>query len=317
MKIKYKFKVHGRIKPTEVFPLYFDDRVYTFDVVNKFLKNIIVTFPISEKNYPSVIQSPNEEVSLHINLNDPDIAHIKQEMRQIEGLLSIYGCEFIDSQNPVKEWVAETEEEKTALQLYSWTTEIQETPDDEILPLQFDLIARPVLAAAKHQHELPAFSFHRKARNDMKKNRYIDAIYDFFYCLEYEFGEGKTRNNMLKEAFLQCEELTNSINSAKSDKLVLGKLSPKERLFFEEKYTKKDIQNNVNDLILLRGFLHHQSGKRKDTWGADEHDRFKAEALFLQLIVFNIVMKRYNDLVSDAQVIELYEKCYHENHAKE
>jgi len=310
MRIKYKFRFHGRIRPSQNFPLQVGNRRYEFVLDNGFISHIVVSFPITEENYPRMITNPEEGVALGLHTNEPDFAGLRQEMRQIEGLLSFFNCRGIETENTEIEWIPESEEERSKLALSKISSQRAQVQDEEIPPVSFDLLARPVLAAARHRSEVPLLSFYRKGRNDFLEDRYIDAIYDFFFCLEYEYGQGKTRNYALKRAFLEAEELREIVSRALTHDRTKTLLRDPEFEALVGKYGGKTEDELFDELILLRGFLHHQSSKRSDTWGAEEHDRFRPDACYLYSIAHEIVWQKYERYVFDSEVMEQYKKCY-------
>ena len=70
--------------------------MFEFDVERGFIRNIRVSFEITDHELPSVINHPQPGILLHVNVTSPRIYEVEEIMRQIEGMLSFWGVEFME-----------------------------------------------------------------------------------------------------------------------------------------------------------------------------------------------------------------------------
>ena len=85
MRCKYTFKIRGRIKPAQLVPFEVEEFRFEFLLEKGFIKEIIVSFPISDCDLPTIIQRPKPGVSLHINMKSPRLWG-RREVRLLQGV---------------------------------------------------------------------------------------------------------------------------------------------------------------------------------------------------------------------------------------
>jgi hypothetical protein len=66
---------------------------------------------------------------------------------------------------------------------------------------------------------------------------------------------------------------------------------------FVEKYQSRSVEEVIETIIGVRGFLHHQSMKRRDNWNPAVQSEFKVDALFMLCASHNAVIKRSNEVL--------------------
>jgi len=308
MKCKYTFKVTGHLKPDRILPIASGDTVYEYSVdTNGVLDKVYATVEVPSPNdWPRQERSTDPSVKVHFNIPSPGFTQIRSSLRVVEGMLSIYGLDKIDVDNPGTEWLPANDDEKAKLGLYSISMSTQSLPIERVPELQFDLFARPFLVGdAAEEVEVP-LSFFRKGRIDIDENRYIEAIYDFYFMLETLYAEGKTKNYAVAEEFKKSSELLKCIEKVTTD--VPSILTHKRELSeaYSTKYAGKPPEVIAEEIVNLRGFLHHHSHSRKDIWHPEQHLRFEIDALFLYCVAMNVALRLYSRYVYSAVTIEKF-----------
>lgn len=296
MRCRLRFGVTGRIKPDVPFPITVRGITYEFDTTESgIITHIIVTFLIDKEHWPTVIPSHTPGVKYHINIPaPPQFFFIEAELRTLEGLLSLYGLHSIDIQHPLREWLPDSEDETEELKktgLLSFKAELKPPDDSQIVPLEFDLIVKSILATENaFEIEIP-LSFFRKGRIDMYEMRYIEAIYDFYFLFETLFGEGQTKNYNVKKCLKNSELFLRCIKEVIDNPGPKITQIPLLRQGFEKKYKSKKIEKIVDDIVDLRGFLHHHTLKRRGIWHPDRHKDYELDALIIEKIAFNVAFE--------------------------
>lgn len=316
MRCKYTFKIQGRIKPAQLVPFEVDELRFEFFIEKGFIREIIVSFPISYSDLPTIIQRPKPGVALHINMKSPRLSAIEEIMRSIAGLWSFWGLESIDIHFPKHEWIAENEDEKKRLQLFNWTYGKKELEDHEIPTVSFDLLARPIISAVKTKNHDVILSFYRRGCNDIKNEEYIEAIYDFYFVLESAYANGKNKNYAVEKEFLKSEKLREHIESVRDNQELTRFLKPEDRPKYRTILNGKSVEEIIKFIVKTRGFLHHHTQKRKDIWNPEKQELFKVEAIFFQNLCYIVAFDIFAERTYNAEVIKEYENLIRKNASK-
>lgn len=312
MKCKYTFKIEGEIKPALDYKIPLRGYLYDFILEDGFITHICVTVPNYNESYLPKVTNHTEgkvKASIHIPL-DPYLWGIQEELRTLQGLLSLFGLKSISIDNPKIEWIPESEQEKTRLQLFGAGPITYSKNKLPARPLPHDILVGALIASKEtweaRSIEIP-LNFYRKGTHDIFERRYIEAIYDFYFVLETLYGDGKFKKNAIIEKFTQSAELRESIKKALDtpDHEMLG--DKKLSQIYKQKIASKSIEEIIAYIVELRGFLHHHTIKNKRIWHPDNHNEYKVEALFLLTVCFNIAMRIFCDLALSKETKQVYE----------
>jgi hypothetical protein len=300
MKYQCSFKVKSAIRLHSSIQFERNGKLYSLLVTQGVFDALTVTI----NNFPSKFlptirptNDPTAKYSISIPKNE-FIDDIISELRTIEGALSVWGVERILFDSLEEKWIPETEEERNALDLFSFSSSKQHISLQNMGVSPADLIVRSILFANQMQNlEIP-LAFYRKGKNALISEQYITAIYELFFVLESLFGNGKFKSEQLSEEFLRSEEISRAISRLREPKYA-GSMFEK-RIYDSVKRDfwggNKDV---IEKLVKLRGFLHHHTSKRKGIWHPEKQEKFLIEAWALQFIVFDILMNRINEVVFD------------------
>lgn len=316
MRCQYTFKICGRIKPAQLVPFEVGAFRFEFFLEKEFIREIMVSFPVADSDLPILIQSPEPNVALHINMKSPRLLEIEEIMRSIEGLWSFWGLESIDIHFPKREWIAENEEDKQKLQLFTFSYSRKELEDHEILPISFNLLALPIISAAKIKNHDVILSFYRRGCNDINQEEYIEAIYDFYFVLESAYANGKNKNYAVEKEFLKSDKLREHIESVRDDQQLGKFLKPEDKAKYRGLLNGKSVEELIQFIVNTRGFLHHHTQKRKDIWNPEKQEQFKAEALFFQYLCYRVSLDIFIERTNDAEVVKEYENLVRKHNSQ-
>lgn len=310
MRCKYRFKVNGRMKVSDVCPMAIRGTVYELErnsagVVEYISATVVVN---DESQWPQLTNSPAPGVALDIKMSSPAFPFIEMELRVVEGLLAFWGVESIDINDAEEFWLPDNDAEKERLNLFSMKKSFKALTDDELHPTSFDLVARSFIAALDSKDiEIP-LSFFRKGRIDSRERRYIDAIYDFYFVLETVYGNGKTKNYQVKQALQENAELCQLVQATLADEFLLAIMAREPKLVesFEKNYRNRSAQEILSHLVELRGFLHHHTRHRPGIWHPEDHSRFEFDALVLEHLAFAVAFKLMEPHVFSDKTVRAY-----------
>ncbi|MEA5581528.1 hypothetical protein VB620_09265 [Nodularia harveyana UHCC-0300] len=312
MKVKYKFRVTGKLKPSAVYPIRIRGNTYELETnENGIVTYIVVSQKIDSPNlYPQVTQNPVPGVKLSLQISSLPLSLIQKELKVIEGLLSIYGLESIELTYPKTQWIAETEEDHQHLKIFKFKESISKIDDAQIPHIPFDLIARSFIGAVNgFDIEIP-LSFFRKGRIDFCEHRYIEAIYDFYFLIETLYADGKYDTSGVLKKFESSNDLIEAIQKVIDNPEQMFITEKQQVLEFNKNYQGKSMREILKRIVELRGFLHHHTLKRKDIWHPEDHNRYETDAYFLQAVAFNIVIDLSHCCVFSQEVVEEYKKSF-------
>jgi hypothetical protein len=310
MRCQYQFSVKGRVRIELCFPISWEGFEYNFVCdENGIIRRLDVIVEVPDKQeWPTMTLNPEVGIAAHLEIKNPSFVILKKQVRAIEGLLSIYGLEAIDIEHFKQVWLPDNELEKTALGVYSFERNRHVAPAHELIPMPFDIVARLVLSAPRSRNIEIALGFHRKGRQDIREERFIEAFYDFYFMIESLFGEGKFKNSAVVGAFSNNSALTSQIEKAKQEPIFLGALSrePLQIRRAHEKYLSRTPDQILAHIVELRGYLHHHSSSRPGIWHPDDHSDYKADALFMQVLCYQIAFSISEPIVFSKKTLAEY-----------
>lgn len=228
---------------------------------------------------------------------EPYRSLVQQEVRAIRGALVFWGVFDIDVDQPDIEYLPETAVERAELDVLGFN--LKRSPRMELPVMQAlpDMIVRCVLSRAHFApYELP-FEFYRRGGDDCYDSHFVQAIFNFFFVLEYLFGEGKFKATQIETAFCKSADL--QAGTAEAQKILRwsGFRSTRWIKAAEDKYVRRTFVEIVRSIIELRGFLHHQSLKRRRNWNPGMQSEFEPDAQFLKFLCQSVLIKPAIDIL--------------------
>ena len=311
MKCKYTFKVAGNVRVAELHAIKARGWLFEFLEEDGRLAALTVTVPANGPNdLPIVTQNPAPGVKAHIHVPAPAFPFVAREVRAIEALLSVFGVHQIDLNRFTTKWIPENDQEKAAIKINDFSNSLSAPDLNALPPLPFDLLARSVFAADEAAEMEMQLTFFRKGGVDCYERRFIEAVYDFYFFLESLFGAGQFKKKAVQQAFMNSKPLTEAIQKVILDPESTVQAKGRELEEFIKKYGAMSVEDIVEHVVELRGFLHHHTGKRKGIWHPEDHRRYQLEALLLQSIAFSVAMETCLDYLDRPEVLENYARAF-------
>jgi len=308
MKCRYEFTVSSTLYLDP--PLKFQFGRYNFELHNKdkrFSKLIIESEGVRFSEQPRIERTDNNIP--HIKLpNDPELLFLKPEMRAIRGALSMWGVHNIDVENPTSSWQPETKEEKKNTTIFSATISKKDREDEPPMKSPLDIIIRSIVSRDRLiEYEVP-FEFYRRGAEDLYEERYIEAIYDFYFVFEYLWGNGKFRKKEIISQFSSSPQAVASIVHAQENPPDAITSIKSDLNLYRKNYSDKSPEKIFEYIVDLRGFLHHQSPKRKKNWKPSSDINYIIDSHFLHIAAHQSVFNIYMNTLFDKKEIEKFKK---------
>ena len=311
MKCRYTFKIRGHIKVAKLRPIKVHGWSFEFHQEGGLLSQLSVTVPANRpEDLPMITPNPSPGIKAHINVPAPLFLFVKREVRAIEALLSVFGVHQIDLNRFKTKWIPESEEEKASININDFSTDVAKADTESMPPLPFDLLARCVIAADEATDVEMQLAFFRKGIVDFYEERFIEAIYDFYFFLESMFGEGQFKKHGVEEAFKKSKPLREAIEKVMANPAANATHRQSELESFLKKYNGMSVEKIVEHIVELRGFLHHHTAKRKDIWHPEDHKRYGSEALLLRSIACCIAIDTSLAYLYRQHVMEAYFRAF-------
>ncbi len=311
MIVKYKYSVEGDLRFQSDLAFEYKKRGYEFEIDEQgFLTGIYVSVRTEADKYaPQITTLTNDVAKYHIHIKDePTAIFIKEEIRNLEGILSLFGMNEIDLTYPEISWIPENAEEKEKIHMPKYKAGIsKEKPISE--PLPPDLMARAIMIAFDSFDWQIPFTFYRKAMVDYKNGWFLEACYDYYFLLEYLFSDGKFKTNEVKKNFIASPELQGAIKKVLDDKSTIKYLQTVSQKKYDKILNGKSAEEISDFFVDLRGKIHHQSKKYKKGWHPANQQDFKFEAELFTNVCFNLMMQTANDLMFSSDVDVKAIKC--------
>lgn len=288
MLVRYTFNITTGLSLTDWWPIRWQGLEFIFVPDGEVVTKLQVMVREDDKSkWPKITKDPKPGVKAHINFGHSDWDEkVESLVRAIQGLVGIYRHIEIDIANPKMEWIPENDQERESLHVTSF--EKQKPHDEPLPPLPFDLVARSILCAEKTlEIEIP-LNFYRRGVQDVFRHQYVEAFYDFFFFIETLFGNGKSRERALQAEFEKSPILLAAIEEARED--FIRHYKKKSTDFAKFIFTEPNPKNILKKIIKKRGFLHHHTSKRKNTWHPERQAEFEAEAGYLQGVCMRVAL---------------------------
>jgi hypothetical protein len=228
-----------------------------------------------------------------LTFNDPPQAERLVAMLQyLESLGSFWlGIHRIGWGDAKREWIAETPDEKTRVSVFSISSNMiyQRRP----MPFQATIV-RELLQHKETKDWLTIpLSFYREGLNDHGAHRYINAFYNFYFFLEDLFGEGKTKNRQVLEAFRASPELKAAVLSAYAQcNSERRDLRPALDSLIGVVGGDRTADGLLEFLVMMRGELHHFSRKSSRPKGHPLNQaEFQPVSFFAMAICLAVIPK--------------------------
>ena len=306
MKCVYRITVKGELRLLEKRPLNIRGFIYEFETeADGSVSHVKVTTSLNKEEWPQFVPAAAPGEVHALTFKNPQEMFMKIDLQSLETVLSIYGSPKIDLNTVEVKWIPENELEKSALRV----TEFKRWIDDPfpVPPTPFDVIVRSIIASIELQNVSLPLSFYRQGSIAYAEQRYIEAIYQFYFLFETLFGNGKTRNRAIKAEFKQSALFRSAVEyflTTAPDEFP----SPKLAADLRNKFGTFNCDSLIDHIVDLRGFLHHHTSRRRNIWHPLRQIEYSLEALMFAQIALRIVVKLVFEHLENPQVMDQYYK---------
>lgn len=301
MKCRYEFAVSSSVLLLS--PLKFEFGRYRFelhDEEKRFSRLVVETDGVQFKEYPRVENNKEERSHFKIPV-DPAMVFLEPEIRAVRGALSMWGVHDIDVENSKSSWQPETEDEKRSTSIFGASMSKQSIEDEPPREFPLDMLIRSLVSRERLvEYEIP-FEFYRRGAEDIYRERYIEAIYDFYFVLEYLWGNGKFRKREVVSQFMASPQAVASVEFARNNPPAAVASHKSDLELYRSSYYEKTIEEIFEQIVDLRGFLHHQSSTRNKNWNPNTDRKFRVHSYFLQIVAHDSVSKIFIGILFDEE----------------
>jgi len=291
MRCRYTFRVVSDAALPASVRFVRDLTKFTLKSENNRFSALVVEQPgVKMTNLGRIVSAPPGGVG-HVTVpNDPLLPFVQMEIRAVRGALSLWHVADIDIDYPTVEWLPESDEERKALAISSFRHANTPLGSRELRNTPIDQLIRPFLSWRSFMPVEIPFEYYRRGEEDMANANYIEAIYDFYFVLEFMFAGGKFTKNGVRDAMLASAEARRVLAEAQQHVLPDVRDNPGDLARFEARYRNRPLNEVIDTITDLRGLLHHQSQTRKQNWHPASPAEFKVDAYFLCVAAHTAVL---------------------------
>lgn len=187
----------------------------------------------------------------------------------------------IDFDAPALAYEADTDEERSALSVFSWKTH-PHTHESRVN--NFELIGRAFFAIDDNEQRIEELSFFIEARKAAQARRFIDA----FNCY-YLFLKSNLKLNSRKKAATK-ELSSSSVFCNAVDALVAEPRTLRDYSIIFTGLTQWPHNKSAlcDEIVGLRGFLRHHSIGNPNRWSPHFQEKYLEHTIFLGLVCIEI-----------------------------
>jgi len=288
MLCRYTFSLQSNVKLDHTLIFQIGDRQFELVQENGRLAALAVEVSgLSASDAGSLDIPDDPDATPHLKVNAPALEEIRAQIHAFRGAIAMWGVFEIDTEMPTSKFVPETDAEREQMAVFGFEPGTVPPHEQEPIESPLDLIIRTIVSSDRFIELAIPFEFYRRGRQDVLKRQYIEAFYDFFFCVEYLFADGQYKKKSMEQTFHDSAELMQAIKEAieyfSSDRRVFKNLSESERQYFMRHYTQS-AEEAASHVIGIRGFLHHQSGRRPKNWDPSSPVTYRVDAHFLEWV---------------------------------
>ena len=296
MRFRYTFDVQSNTRLDSTLQFTCDGYDFRLQQENRRLTKIIVTSP----NAIVPLDWFTLEHTLYTDPPDPFFEKVQSWLRVVKGALGLQGVADIGLDECLREFLPSTMDENVKMQTKSM--QYQRFKRNQLALGHYipELVVQCVLSyEAIGEYEIP-LEFQRRGQNDLLRGQYVDAIANFFFVLEYLFGNGQYQTKQLIKNFQRSSQLTDGLAEARrqmSQQLAGANLDAQQK--YQQRYGNATDEQVIKTIVVeVRGFLHHQSAKRPRTWHPTLQRNYGVDAYFLGAVSQYVLMNLVGELLT-------------------
>jgi len=305
VKVRYRIRLTGELKFSDEPIIEFDSWRFEFLINSKtgFAKFLIVEVNnVAEEFWPKLIaveQDPNAEIPsfpFHVQAGASNFhQEIERHLISLESYLSVFGLGSFEFQTIEQEWLPGVGEKNISLMSKFSEQLNNEHPNESISSKEFACL---VVASNGNVVETAMLAHFRVAQEAILRSRFLDSMRHSFFCLEYRYGNGKTKNKSVGQEFKKSTELATNINEV----LFRDDYRPLKRVVekYPENFKKITVEEYIDFIISIRGKIQHANTHLLKVWHPSHDHNFLNEAMCLMKLVdeicWNLVMEKVESI---------------------
>jgi len=307
MRAKLTYPTKASFHIEEHWPVPSGDIEVRFDVKDARLTSIICTWSLGTRDQAPQLRAlaPGQRGFAGVDFHLARQNEIEHLVRTIQGILALYGTIDVDFERATLEWIADTAEEELGIQLILSS----KPPEVDVFKpetLDFGIIGHAVVGAGSASGLEVALSFLRRGRRDLKERRYIDAIYNCFFFLETQYAAGYSKPKEVAKRLKANALVAQAFAGIRYDPVdpPRGFTTPDQLKLWEEriKHLSRPDEEIIDELVKLRGTLHHHAGRGPNSWHPDKPRQHRVAAHTLHDLAFACAHLTLGPLLEDPAI---------------
>jgi hypothetical protein len=297
MKVRYTLPATGVLQTGSDDPITLRDWSFQFekDVTTGFISKLVVEISkVPSENWPTqtlVRQDPTAKIPrfpFETNKNVLRFSEIEPKLRNLEGILSVFGLERFEFGHLREEWIREEGDEIVGM-LSGFS--VQPGKREPLSPpLSSHQLARCIVASNTPETDALFLAYFRVAQSHFLDRLYIETIKFSYLCLESLFSNGKTKNKAILDEFKKNAELSKIVSS-----VLFESPTGLVRQFLSKHPDVASTSEVLTFFVQLRGRLQHANRHPALSWHPSNQREFEYEAGVIFTIAEEICFSRVKE----------------------
>jgi hypothetical protein len=248
------------------------------------------------QNYSAKLEPGDGEVKAKIAIDGDrdEYLELVREYQELESVLSFTtngSLKSIAWDSPKVDYIPETEEEQKRVNVYGFQRIKEYSDNPKFLDeKKFDDIIK---SKENYRSLIVPKAFYRDGMNEFTSHRYINAFYNFYFILEDFYGEGKTQNKDVANAFKDSKDFRGILEWMVKNINQYEKHQTNIRRFCDEEKVTYDNNGLIDLLQKIRGNLHHFSSKSSKHLGTPfSHEDFESIAFLTMGLALQAILQK-------------------------
>ena len=254
------------VRITGVYNFKLGDKEYSI-IPNEqgFISHFIIVKKIQNpEEFYSELSPGKEDSKLTINIKSGIgvVDELKSDFQYLESSIAFMGSYTkIRWENPIQEWIPETEEEKSKLKIIKLEHKKIGYPQSALILPENDF-KEMILDKPKYDSLTILQAFYNDSNNFYNDFKYINAFYNYYFVIEDIYGGNNTQNRLIKKSFKNSTDLKNNIKWVIDTRIKPHKKHNNNITNFLKDMNLTDTVDDIIDFLIdTRGRLHHFSRK--------------------------------------------------------
>lgn len=220
---------------------------------------------------------------------DENREKLLERLCRLEGVFSLIGQITFDLRRLEWTWFEENDQSEREI-LVSTTLDFEPNKIKRPALSGTELASLAKRAIDGDSQTLMTINLFKTGEDNFQNYRYQESLRFFLLALEHEFSGGKFRTADTEKNYLKENRLISAIAQADKYALQFSVTGDIQRETIRDILETKSSGEIVRWLVGLRGYLFHQSSKRKATWHPSLHIPHKEEAILVRSILEPVII---------------------------